>query len=79
MTLLPPSRSLNPETYTQVNLGNITWARKLQSGNCHFPTSATKCNMALLACFNNGVITVGRTKEQKKWRTKVCTVFLQTL
>ena len=37
--LLPPPRRLVPS----LGLGT-TWVRQLQSGSCHYPTAATKCN-----------------------------------
>ena len=39
VTLLPPPRRLVPS----LGLGT-TWVRQLQSGTCHHPTTATKCN-----------------------------------
>ena len=35
----PPPRRLAPS----LGLGT-TWVRQLQSGSCHYPTAATKCN-----------------------------------
>ena len=39
VTLLPPPRRLVPS----LGLGT-TWVKQLQSGSCHYPTAATKCN-----------------------------------
>ena len=39
VTLLPPPRRLAPS----LGLGT-TWVRRLRSGSCHHPTTATKCN-----------------------------------
>ena len=39
VTLLPPPRRLVPS----LGLGT-TWVRRPQSGSCHYPTAATKCN-----------------------------------
>ena len=40
VTLLPPPRRLAPS----LGLGT-TWVRQPQSGSCHYPTAATKCNV----------------------------------